>query len=309
MAVKLSAIICTFNRAHYLRKALQSLVDQTLPKEQYEILVVDNCSTDNTSQVVHEEFGSVSNLLYLYEPVLGLSQARNTGWRNARGEYVAYLDDDAIACPEWLERILDVFETVKPQPGCVGGKIEPIWGAPRPCWLSDKISPYLTIVDWSETPMALNGKQWLAGANIAFPRHLLEAVGGFQVSLGRRGGKLLSLEEILLRQQLEDRGYCCFYHPEIAVRHHIPASRLTKGWFVRRVYWGGVSDALIQIHQKSPSITKRLRMGLSTIRSRLLSPRELANLVIPTDDPDRFARKCPTIVRIGYVMGLLGISK
>jgi len=309
MDIKLSAIICTFNRAHYLRKALQSLVDQTLPKEQYEIIVVDNRSTDNSSQVVRGEFGSVSNLRYLYEPVLGLSGARNSGWRSAKGEYVAYMDDDAIACPRWLEKILDAFETVKPRPGCVGGKIEPIWGAPRPLWLSDKIVTYLAVLDLSEVPISSNNRQLLAGANIAFPRCLLETIGGFHVGLGRRGNNLLSNEEIMLVRQLMSSGHSCFYHPEISVSHHIASSRLNKGWFIRRMYWEGVSEAFVQMHQESPSTLKRLRMGITQALSVLLSPQRLVSLILTTNNPDLFAWKCTTLMKVGYILGLLGIER
>src|SRR5690349_21431211 len=127
MTIRISAIIPTYNRADYLGNAIQSLIEQTLPIEQYEILVIDNCSTDRTRQIVCEDFAHVPNLRYIYEPVLGLSQARNTGWQQARGDYVAYLDDDAIASSQWLEKILFTFRTVTPIPGCVGGKVEPIW--------------------------------------------------------------------------------------------------------------------------------------------------------------------------------------
>src|SRR4051812_37764690 len=132
MTIRISAIIPTYNRDAYLGKAIQSLVDQTLATEQYEILVIDNCSTDHTREIVCNEFGHVPNLRYIYEPVQGLNQARNTGWRQARGELVAFLDDDAIANSEWLEKILMVFETVKPIPGCVGGQVEGIWETERP---------------------------------------------------------------------------------------------------------------------------------------------------------------------------------
>ena len=137
MSIRISAIICTLNRAAYLEKAIQSLADQTLPEEQFEIIVVDNGSTDNTKTMV-EGFKHLENLRYIYEPIMGLSQARNTGWQNAQGDYVAYLDDDAIACPEWLERIVQAFDTVEPRPGSVGGKVIPVWEAERPAWPEGK---------------------------------------------------------------------------------------------------------------------------------------------------------------------------
>ncbi len=309
MSIQISAVICTLNRVEYLRKALRSLVDQSLQKEEYEILVVDNGSTDNTRKVIYEEFMNISNVQYIHEPILGLSQARNTGWWKARGKYVAYLDDDAIACREWLKKIVDVFETVEPKPGCVGGKVEPIWEAPRPPWLSDEIVPYLTIVDWSKAPITLDDTQWLAGANMAFPRNLLEGVGGFQVGLGRIGTKLLSMEEVVLQRRLRSRGYSCFYHPGISVEHHIQAFLLTKGWFLRRVYWQGVSDAVVQIYRESPSATERLRIGISVVRRILLSRRQLLALTVPTNNPNHFTQKCSTLERIGYVLGLWGMAK
>ncbi len=309
MSVRISAVVCTFNRTNYLRKAIRSLVEQTLFRDHYDILVVDNGSTDNTREVVLREFSNVQSLRYLYEPILGVSQARNTGWANAAGEYVAYLDDDAIVSPQWLEKILNVFETVKPKPGCVGGKVEPIWEVPRPPWLSDEIVPYLTTVDWSKTPIALNDTQWLAGTNIAFPRSLLEVMGGFQVDLGRKGSKLLSMEEILLQRQLQSKGYDCFYHPEISVGHHMQASRLAKGWFFKRVYWQGVCEAMIQIQRESPSAMERFRMGISRAWRILLSRRQLSNLTLPTNNPRRFAQKCFTMAQVGNIFGLWGIAK
>ena len=304
MDVKISAIVCTYNRASYLRKALSSLVNQNFPVEEYEIIVVDNGSQDGTRQVV-AEFAQRSSIRYIYESVLGLSQARNTGWKNAQGERIAYLDDDAIADQGWLAKIVEVFETVKPRPGCLGGKVYPIWEAPRPRWLSNPMASWLAILDYSDTPVTLDDPRHLVGANIAYPRHLLETMGGFQVSLGRKGNNLLSNEESLLQYQLVKAGYACIYHPEIIVGHHIQASRLNQAWFTRRLYWQGVSNAILQITQESPMPSRRVLLALSATR-RVLSPRRLFDLVVPTDDPQRFERKCSAFGQVGYLVGLLG---
>ena len=312
MNVRISAIICTLNRANYLRRSINSLIDQTLAAAHYEILIVDNGSTDNTSEVVKNEYDKVQNLRYVYEPILGLSQARNTGWRQAVGKYVAYLDDDAIAYPQWLEKILHVFETVKPKPACVGGRIEPLWEAARPPWLSDEIAHCLGVLDLADSPMTLDtlaDSHWLFGGNSAYPRHLLEVVGGFQTSLGRKGNKLLSNEEILLHQQLKQRGYHYYYHPEIAIRHHVPSFRLTKSWFIRRWYWQGVSNAVTEIHLASPPALKRLGMGISAVMNLLKSPQDLVCLIVPTNNSNRFALKCAISRKIGYIVGLWRIVK
>jgi len=309
MNVHISAVVCTFNRVDYLRKAIKSLVNQTLPKEHYEILVVDNGSTDGTCLVVLEEFSSVQNLRYFYEPLLGLSQARNTGWQHAIGRYVAYLDDDAIASSNWLAKILSVFDTVGSEIGCVGGRVVPIWKTPRTRWLPSELLSYLSVMNPANNPTVLDHNKQIAGANIAFTKNVLEAVGGFQTDLGRKGDKLLSNEEVLLRRQIETKGYSCFYHPEIVVWHHVPAERVTKSFLLRRLYWQGVSEALTQVHQKPLSTSVRLRVGISEAFSIVLSPLEIFNLLKPTNDPDRFKRKCFTCARIGYILGMWGIVK
>ena len=309
MNIVISAIICTHNRAKYLRKAIQSLRDQTLDPKQYEIIIVDNGSTDNTKHIVLDEFAGVTNLSYVYEPVLGLSQARNTGWKNARGKYVAYLDDDAIADSQWIEKILLTFNSVQPTPGALGGKVEPIWEAPRPGWVPDSMLVAFTIVDWSKSPTVLNEKQCLPGANVAFPKDVIKEAGGFQVELGRKGNKLLSMEEVLLRRKLEAKGYRCYYHPEIVVWHHIPALRITRSWFIRRWYWQGVSEAVLQIHQESPSPLERIRRVVPIVKSLLLFPRRFAKLAVPTSDPNNFKSKCLDFSRVGYIMGMIGLAK
>lgn len=305
MSIRISAIICTHNRAGYLRKAIRSLVFQSLDEELYEILVVDNASTDDTRHIVHNEFSGVSNLRYLYEPVLGLSQARNTGWRGAEGEYVAYLDDDAVASPVWLERILEVFDTVSPKPGCVGGKIEPIWEAPRPIWLSDSMLPVLTVLDLSDKPTFLSD-QIPSGANISFAKVVLMELGGFSVALGRKGNQLLSNEEVLLMRKMKDKGFLCFYHPEIKVRHHIPASRLTERWFLDRYYWQGISDAAVYVFQEVPNIMARLCRACYVMARTFLSPRHLLNLAIPHNSTSRLQSLLAARYSLGYLRGIIG---
>jgi glycosyltransferase involved in cell wall biosynthesis len=310
MSTLISAIICTHNRAAYLAKAIQSLVDQNISSEKYDIIIVDNCSTDSTKSVV-EQFVSRVNIRYLYEPNLGLSYARNTGWRNATGAYVAYLDDDAIACPSWLHKILEVFETVTPRPGCVGGKTDPLWEAPRPVWLSDELVTSLTVIDWFDTPQVVLdlAQTWLVGVNMAFPVEVLEHVGGFIVGLDRAGKRLLSSGDVFLQKQIMKAGYSCFYHPEMVVSHHIGRSRLEKRWFIRRYYWQGVSDAIMQCLEENPLTTRRLRLAITKTLGLFRSPSKLRHLVLPSTHPRHFTEKCFTLIKVGHIAGLLGAAR
>jgi len=246
MKIEISAIVCTRNQTDYLQKSLASFVAQTLPKEKFEVIVVDNGSTDSTKEVVQGFLSRCESFRYIYEPIVGLSQARNTGWRNACGEYIAYLDTDSIASPEWLERILERFKTLKPQPASVGGRIMPIWEAERPEWLTKELETYVGIIDWADKLLCLrNSPLYLAGSNVSFQKQVLEEGKGFNTSLGRKGSRLLSNEEILLQRHMEKRGQAIWYDPEIFVQHHIKAECLRKRWFYKRLFWQGISDAIL----------------------------------------------------------------
>ncbi len=310
MEKKITAIICTHNRADYLPGAISSLTDQDLPNDAYEIIIVDNGSTDNTRNVV-SGFTHVGNIRYIHEPVIGLSHARNAGWQNAAAPYVAYLDDDAVATPGWLGKILHIFETTHPWPGCVGGRVTPIWEAPRPAWLGDKIVCCLTVVDWSDTPHVLENlnAEWLAGANLAFPRKVLDRLNGFTPCLDRAGTRLLSSGDVFLEKETQKIGYTCFYHPDVEVSHHIPASRLTQSWFVRRYYYQGISDAVMALLTEFPSKKRRARIIIRMAVDLLRQPGGLLNLIWPTKDPERFTRKCFNLIVLGHMVGLLVLPR
>ena len=130
MNPKITAVICTFNRVDILARAMESVSEQSMPESDYEVFVVDNASTDNTNEVASKFCEERWNFRYLFEPVAGLSRARNCGIAEARGRYIAFLDDDAVAEKDWLEKILAAFEVGGPMVGCVGGRTLPDWEMP-----------------------------------------------------------------------------------------------------------------------------------------------------------------------------------
>jgi glycosyltransferase involved in cell wall biosynthesis len=302
--MKISAVICTHNRASYLRRALASLIEPGLADDQ-EVVVVNNACTDSTEEVVSAVAGH--QVRGVYEPRLGLSHARNAGWRQSRGEYVAYLDDDAVAGPGWLDRIVAAFQSIQPRPGCVGGQVLPRWEAPRPRWLADALVPGLTILDWPHGPRALPNvrREYLVGANMAFPRKLLERFEGFTPRLDRVGKRLLSNGDIHLQMLITRAGYSCWYDPAITVHHHIPASRLAKSWFYRRYYSQGVSDAVMDRLLGVSSPRQRYRYAYRHVRGLISSLGPWRALLSSTEEPDRFAEKCFTLVTLGRIVGML----
>jgi glycosyltransferase involved in cell wall biosynthesis len=309
-APRISATICTHNRADYLDKALKSLSVQTLPAADFEVVVVDNASTDGTASLVESMKPSLPSLRYVFEGSLGLSRARNAAIREARGDYIAFLDDDAVATSRWLESILTAFETVKPTPACVGGRIDPIWEGPRPDWLADTLLGYLTIVNWSEKAMTLDpSRQYVAGANMAFSALALRNLGGFSPSLGRVGDKLLSAEELHVQRMLVAAGHQLHYEPQASVGHHVPAARLTQKWFLNRAYSEGLSTAVMRTVMERLPGHRRALMALHSSIDLLLHPRDWAGTFLRADEAERFASLCRTVRRAGLIWGLLAFSE
>lgn len=251
MSITISAIICTYNRAHYLPDSIKSLAAQSLAKNSYEIIVVDNASTDRTRDVVCTDFADIENLVYLHEPQLGLSKARNTGWLSAKGKYVAFLDDDATCRSDWLERIIAAFQSL-PKVGVVGGRVRPKWEIDPPEWLDKEMEKWVSAVDWSDEPGLLHDSQYLVGANIAYRSLFYDRLGGFCLNLGRKGNNLVSSEETDFSSKIKRLGYEIYYDPDIEVEHFIPRERVMVKYFIRRAYSQGISDAIVFCQQSKP---------------------------------------------------------
>ena len=308
MTPLVSVVICTHNRAKYLEHSIASVLEQSSDVP-FELIVVDNASTDATAAVVRR-FSEDRQLQYAYQPSLGLSRARNTGRKLARGRYIAYLDDDAIAMPGWMNAIPRAF-AMAPRVAAAGGRVNPVWEAARPGWLSDNLAMGLAVVNWSDEPRLLRdiGREWLVGANVAFDAELLDALGGFDAALGRSGQRLLSGEEIVLQRRAIECGCACVYYPEMHVRHVISASRMHKGWFRRRYFWQGVSDAVMELTDASPALHTRVRLGLAATRQLLGDRGKVRDLITDSDEPGEFTRRALLLIEVGRAAGLLGVAK
>lgn len=237
----ISAIICTHNRADYLGAAIDSLLGQTYGA--YEIIVVDNASTDATQRVV-EARQPHPKLTYVYESTLGLSAARNRGAAVAQGEILAYLDDDAEASPQWLAALAEVF-VAHPQAAIAGGYVSLLWppGKTAPRWLSPALAEYLGAYDLSATVQPITQPSHTPrGLNYAVRKDFLQGVGGFDPQLGRVGKNLLSNEELHLTQQALQGGYEVLYVPNAKAAHNVSPERLHRRWFLRRSWWQGISE-------------------------------------------------------------------
>jgi len=239
--IKISAVICTHDRQDYLARAISSLLDQDFPD--YEVILVNNASTDGTEKIA-QDYSTHPRFRYIYEPVLGLSTARNTGAEAAQGEIVAYLDDDAVASSGWLKALETAFEKDEGL-AIAGGKVTLILptNKPLPWWISPALSGNLGAYDLGDAEIDIH-KPGLTprGLNYAIRRKFWQTMGGFAVNLGRKGKNLLSNEEVYATELALQQGWRVAYLPQALVAHQVVPERLNPGWFLNRAWWQGLSE-------------------------------------------------------------------
>lgn len=242
-----SVIVCTARRADLLHNCLQSLVQQTLSPDKYEVIVVDNAPLEDRHQVadIVVSLQGRASVRYVAEPEPGLSFARNRGAKESRGRIVAFVDDDATAEPTWLEQLLKVYRE-HPDAAIVGGRVVLELEEEAPAWLTPQLRRYLSELDQGEGVKIVQPPLELVGCNFSVRRDVLDALGGFSTQLGRIGSALLSGEETELVERVQQSGGTCYYAGEAVVRHIVPRARLRESFFRRRAYWQGVSRAEVE---------------------------------------------------------------
>ena len=297
-----SVVVCTYNRAALLGACLDSLLAQERPAD--EIWVVDNNSTDATAQVVAERARRWPQLRYLLEPRQGVTHARNAGLQAASSEICAFIDDDEEAPPDWLARLLARFDELGEEAVAVAGEVTPIWGAPRPRWLTDEmLEIYSARVSEDQQPRWASDAGWLAEGNIAYRRQPLLEAGGFPSTLGRVGARLMAGEGVV-NKVLQAAGHRLFTDPAILVSHHIHANRLTRRWVHRRAFWQGVTQWAIDNYLYEQGVEPHIHQ-----RGTLHQPMTPAVWLYRPAEQDReaaFQLSLKHLWRMGYVAAMTG---
>lgn len=233
---RVSLVICTYNRVDILPRSLAAACRQTMPASGYQVVVVDNASTDHTRHVVRQLTPPHGlDVRYVYHPVPGLSHARNAGAAASSASIIAYIDDDAIAAPDLVWRLLRTFDDY-PRAACVGGRIDLTLPAVLPKWYSSFFDGSYSKFDLNTTQVlkVTEVSQYPFGANIAFRAEALRRIGGFNGALGPIGKKYSGGDEIDAVIRLAALGYEIFYNPAAVVRHVILPSR---------IHWTHVTEA------------------------------------------------------------------
>jgi glycosyltransferase involved in cell wall biosynthesis len=234
-----SIVVCTYNRVASLRLTLASLDAQQTPADlTWELVVVDNNSTDET-RVVIEDFAVTARMPVrsLFVAEQGLSHARNAGVGASRGAIVGFTDDDVHPAPDWVARIATAIGRTGAD--MLGGRILPAWNGPPPSWLDDRsFHGVLAIMDDATAGEVLNAHRtpcvW--GANMAFRREVFDRVGLFDTRLGLQGALRYGGEDTELVRRALAAGCRAVYDPTVLVWHRIGRDRMRIAW-VSRVYF------------------------------------------------------------------------
>ena len=278
--IKLSVIIPTRNRHNYLRDVLASIEKQTLDRNLFEVLVIDNGSTDNTPNVVEEFKDKLPNLVYVYEDKAGLHEGRHAGYRTAKSDILVYADDDIIAFPTWLEGVLESFNDEEVV--LVGGKNLPDYEDNPPFWILEKwyqLCPYghcvpqLSIIDFGDEVLEVN-PGYVYGCNFSIRRWVVERAGGFLPDgmpwdkVEYRGTGETYISSFISRNCLR-----VVYNPKASVWHRVPKSRLTVDYFKKWHFSIGIGMSYTDLRSQQVEILsaanipikKRIRHKLRTL--------------------------------------------
>ncbi len=241
----LSVIICTYNRDRYVYNVLKSIADGSLPTVEYEIVLVNNNSSDNTAHECtrfHQDFPSV-NFMYVFEERQGLSYARNRGIQESRGNVLVYVDDDALVNKDYLVTYNHFFAK-HPMVYAAGGPILPQYDdCVEPNWMSHYTRQLVTgRLYLGESERVFHRGSYPGGGNAAYRKEVFDKIGFFNVELGRKGESLIGAEEKDLFDKMNSLGIKFYYLPTAILYHLIPSRKLTNEYFDKLTYSIGVSE-------------------------------------------------------------------
>jgi glycosyltransferase involved in cell wall biosynthesis len=249
-----SVVLSTYNRADRLPLALDALLSQT-GDASYEIIVVDNNSSDGTAAVVAQiAERSDGRLRYVFEPRQGLSYGRNTGIALARAPIIALTDDDVRVASDWIQQLTRTFDE-HPEIDYIGGRVLPHWLAAAPPWLTQAHWAPLALQDYGEERL-VSGREravCLVGANLAFRRRVFDAVGLFTPALGRVLDGIGSTEDHDLQLRAWRAGMRGLYVPSLRALADVTPDRVTSRYHRRWHRGHGRHCAMMRLRELVPA--------------------------------------------------------
>lgn len=293
-----TVIICTYNRAVSLERAIRSLIVSAKGAAvDWTLLVVDNNSTDATRATVESFLPALpGRIQYVREEKQGISHARNAGVRAAATPLIAFTDDDVLVQTGWLEELIAPFADARV--AAVGGPITPLWETEPPNWISGTGRYALAPLAMFE-PEPVDGYLYEPpfGANVAFRRELFARYGLFRTDLGRIGASLISNEDTEFCQRILAGGERIRYAPAAVIGHPVQAERLCRSYFVR--WW--FAKARSDVRQSGPPTDAGRLVGGVPVRLFFRLARWCAQWTVTVRPARRFACR----VRIASLTGTI----
>lgn len=255
----LSIIICTYNREKFLYDALCHVAKNNFPFSDYEIVLVNNNSTDNTEKECQRfvnDFPKVQ-FRYVLETKQGLSHARNRGIEESLGEILVFLDDDSFVKSDYLFNLQKQM-TQHPDTMAFGGKISPLFeSGETPKWLCKWTYSWVSAIDLGNTTVPFKGSTYPIGANMGFRKTCIEQCGYFNTELGRSKKNLMAGEEKDLFNRLKEKNMPIYYFPDIHVEHVIPPQRTTRNYIEQMGLGIGMSERIRCLNKGKKELWKR----------------------------------------------------
>ena len=250
MALRISVVICLYNRADVIRGCLESLAAQEF--RDFEVIVVDNNSTDASAVLVRGFAEKDARFRLVTEMNQGVAFCRNRGWREASGEFIAYMDDDGRAMPDWLSVMNRII--MEQNPDIFGGPIRPFHTSPAPAWWKD---------DWETRVHApatgwMNDDQYISGSNLIIRRSLLERLNGFDTASGMKGSVIAYGEEPIFMRRARAAGARVYYDHALANEHHVPDFKKQVLYWLYARYRSGYDS--VRIFNKRVGFRQCLRI-------------------------------------------------
>jgi glycosyltransferase involved in cell wall biosynthesis len=309
-----SVVIPTFNRARLLGETLDRIAQLRPSLAAWDVIVVDNNSTDETRASVEQRQESFPvPLHYVFEPRQGRSWALNAGVEASAAPILVFTDDDVLVGDEWLDAA--VAPLLGEEFDYTGGPVRPIWAARKPAWLDERgnLGGTIAVKHHGHVPFIFEERRKTPlGANMAVHRRLFDCAGLFNVTLGRTGSskQLLGQEvpEFLARARAAGRRG--LYVPSMTVDHHVPSERLTKRYFRRWWYGKGLSrahlDRLQPITELGVDLSATRHLGgipLFMFRTALMNAVGWLIAVAGRTPQERFEHAMMLCYFAGYVAG------
>lgn len=256
----LSFIICTYNREEYIYQTLCCLANNHNNIDDYEIILIDNNSTDSTGDLCKQFELEYPHVKYSYfvEKQQGLSFARNRGVREANGDMLVFLDDDAFVQENYIINLIKHLKE-NSEIQAFGGKITPLYESGiEPKWMSKWSYSWVSAIDYSEKICRFKDNAYPIGANMGIRKNLISQFDGFNTDLGRTGKNMMAGEEKDLWLKVKAKGIDIFYLPDVMVKHCIPERRTTSDYIVRFAKGVGMSERVRTLSISRFSFFKRL---------------------------------------------------